>query len=94
MRGTSHTRLSWRSSSTVDETANLAILSDDNVLYVDKVTSAQPFGIEARIGSRLPIYCTALGKVLVSHLAPDTIDRYVETIVRLRREGRGRSRRR
>ena len=73
--------------STVDETANLAILSDDNVLYVDKVTSAQPFGIEARIGSRLPIYCTALGKVLVSHLAPDTIDRYVETIVRLRREG-------
>jgi DNA-binding IclR family transcriptional regulator len=52
----------------VHETVNLAILSDGMVLYVDKVTSDQPFGIEARVGSRLPAYCTALGKVLVAGL--------------------------
>ena len=53
---------------TVHETVNLAILSDGMVLYVDKVTCDQPFGIEARVGSRLPAYCTALGKVLVAGL--------------------------
>jgi DNA-binding IclR family transcriptional regulator len=71
----------------VDETANIAVLTDAGVLYVDKVTSAQPFGIEARIGSRLPAYCTALGKVLLSHLDPRAIDAYVEGLTRLRREG-------
>lgn len=70
----------------VDETANLAILSDQSVLYVDKVTSAQPFGIEARTGSRLPAYCTALGKVMLSHLDREAIDRYLELMTRLRRE--------
>lgn len=71
----------------VDETANIAILSDASVLYVDKVTSAQPFGIEARIGSRLPAYCTALGKVLLSHLDRTAIVAYMERLARLRREG-------
>ncbi|HEY4096759.1 MAG TPA: IclR family transcriptional regulator [Baekduia sp.] len=62
----------------VDETVNLAILSDTNVLYVDKVTSDRPFGIEAKIGSRLPAYCTALGKVLVSHLEPGLWKTYLK----------------
>jgi DNA-binding IclR family transcriptional regulator len=61
----------------VRETGNLAILSDQEVLYVDKVTSDQPFGLEARIGSRLPAYCTALGKVLVASLDQPKLDRYL-----------------
>lgn len=53
----------------VNETGNLAILDESRrVLYVDKVTSEQPFGVEARVGSRLPFYCTALGKALVAGL--------------------------
>jgi len=64
----------------VNETGNLAILSADQVLYVDKVTSEQPFGIEARVGSRLPAYCTALGKVLVAHLDADGRAHYLKTL--------------
>jgi DNA-binding IclR family transcriptional regulator len=69
----------------VHETGNLAIFSDRQVLYVDKVTSDQPFGLEARIGSRLPAFCTALGKVLVASLDDSALDDYLALLQTLRR---------
>ena len=52
----------------VRETVNLAVLDDNKVLYIDKVLSDRPFGFNARIGSRLPVHLTALGRVLVAGL--------------------------
>ena len=69
----------------VHETGNLAIFSDRQVLYVDKVTSDQPFGLEARIGSRLPAFCTALGKVLVASLDDAALDDYLALLETVRR---------
>jgi DNA-binding IclR family transcriptional regulator len=69
----------------IHETGNIAILSGDMVLYTDKATSDQPFGIEARVGSKLPAYCTALGKVLVANLDPDDFTRYLEHMRATRR---------
>jgi DNA-binding IclR family transcriptional regulator len=72
----------------VHETCNLAILSNSTVLYADKVTSDQPFGIEARVGSCLPAYCTALGKVLVAGLGEEGLVDYLSYVkaARKRRE--------
>jgi DNA-binding IclR family transcriptional regulator len=70
----------------IHETGNIAVLSDRRVLYVDKVTSDQPFGIEARIGSRLPAHCTALGKVLVSGLDDSGLQAYLSLLKELRDE--------
>lgn len=67
----------------VDETVNLGVLSEQSVLYVDKVTSDRPFGIEAKVGSRLPAYCTALGKVLVAPLDEARWKEYVGRSARL-----------
>jgi DNA-binding IclR family transcriptional regulator len=64
----------------VHETVNLGVLRDGEVLYVDKVTSDQPFGIEARVGSRLPAYCTALGKVLMAYQDEPAIEGYLERL--------------
>lgn len=50
----------------VRESAHLAVLDEGLVLYIDKVASDQPFGIEFRVGSRLPAHSTALGKALVA----------------------------
>ena len=69
----------------VHETCNLAILSNSTVLYTDKVTSDQPFGIEARVGSCLPAYCTALGKVLVAGLGEDGLADYLSHVRAARR---------
>jgi DNA-binding IclR family transcriptional regulator len=50
----------------VRESVHLAVLDEGVVLYLDKVTSDQPFGIEFRVGSRVPAHSTALGKVLLA----------------------------
>jgi IclR family transcriptional regulator, KDG regulon repressor len=50
----------------VRESVHLAVLDNGEVLYVDKVASDQPFGIEFRVGTRLPVHSTALGKALVA----------------------------
>ena len=68
----------------VHETGNLAILQNSQILYVDKVTSDQPFGVEARIGSRLPAYCTALGKTLLADLDGPELDEYIGVLARTR----------
>jgi DNA-binding IclR family transcriptional regulator len=48
------------------ETANLVILDGREVLYLDKAESPQSLRIFSRIGGRAPLYCTAVGKVLLA----------------------------
>lgn len=61
----------------VRETANLGTLQEHRIVYFDKVLSDQPFGIEAKIGSRVPAYCTALGKAILAHADEPALDRYL-----------------
>ncbi|MBP1763648.1 MAG: kdgR 1 [Firmicutes bacterium] len=55
-------------SSVYQETAHLAVLSGDEVVYIDKVDGSRSIGIRSRIGGRNPAYCTGVGKVLLSGL--------------------------
>jgi IclR family transcriptional regulator, KDG regulon repressor len=52
------------------ETANLVVLDDREALYLDKVESPQNLRIFSRIGHRAPLYCTAVGKVLLAFRTP------------------------
>jgi len=61
----------------VRETTNLGVLQDNRVMYLDKVMSDQPFGIEAKIGSRVPAFATALGKSLLAYSEDVRIERYL-----------------
>jgi DNA-binding IclR family transcriptional regulator len=49
------------------ETANLVVLDGQDALYLDKVESPQNLRIFSRIGHRTPLYCTAVGKVLLAY---------------------------
>jgi len=51
---------------TVRETVHLGVLDDQLVIFVDKATSEQPFTIEIRVGSSLPVYATPMGLVLAA----------------------------
>ena len=64
-----------------NETVQMAILSDDSIAYVDKVEPPeQPLRINTQIGSRRPIHCTGLGKVLAAfHPEPAEIERILKT---------------
>ena len=53
-------------------TANMAILDDTDIIYVERCRSSKKSSTEIeldlRVGSRLPAYCTSMGKVLLAHL--------------------------
>lgn len=55
------------------ETAQVGILSGDQVLYIAKVDSPQPIRLISDIGRALPVYCTAIGKALVSQMERDEL---------------------
>jgi IclR family KDG regulon transcriptional repressor len=49
------------------ETANVVTLDGREALYLDKAESSQNLRIFSRIGHRAPLYCTAVGKVLLAY---------------------------
>jgi DNA-binding IclR family transcriptional regulator len=48
------------------ELVNLGLWDDGNVVYADQVPSSQPVVLRARVGTRVPVHCTAMGKVLLA----------------------------
>ncbi len=71
------------------ETCDLSILSRGEVQYLEVVQSRQALQIAARPGQRLPVHCTASGKVFLAFLARDelaqvlgsSLVRYTDTTV-------------
>lgn len=55
----------------IAETVHMAILKNSRVFYVDKVESPQGLKISSHIGSYIPAYATALGKVLLAFLTKE-----------------------
>jgi IclR family transcriptional regulator, acetate operon repressor len=57
-----------RLASEVGETVNLTILEKGEVVYLDRVESAWPLRMTLQPGSRVPLHCTASGKLLLAYL--------------------------
>lgn len=53
----------------VEETVHLAVYNEGEIVYIERVEGLRTQGMYTRIGKRAPAHCTALGKVLLSHLA-------------------------
>lgn len=64
----------------INETVNLAQLYDDQLLYLDKVESRRSLQMQSRIGSRLPLYCTGLGKAILARLPEERLHTILERI--------------
>lgn len=50
------------------ESCNLTILENNQVLYLDRVETTHPLRLHLDIGTRVPLHCTASGKLFLSHL--------------------------
>lgn len=48
------------------ETIHLAVPSGREVVYISKIESPHALGMSSHIGSRLPMYCTSLGKAILA----------------------------
>lgn len=55
-------------SETLREMVQMGKEDKGDVLYVEKVDSSQMMRIVSEVGSRLPMHCTGLGKMLLSHM--------------------------
>lgn len=55
----------------VSEAASLSILEGADVVYIERVQAAwMRLGVNIRVGSRVPAYCTAAGHAILAHLPP------------------------
>jgi DNA-binding IclR family transcriptional regulator len=72
------------------ESCNLGVMANGQVVYVDRVESQWPLGLRFETGSRVPMHCTAIGKLLLSqlpegsldaHLASGALTRYTATTI-------------
>ena len=63
-----------------NETVNLAVLHNGEVLYVDLLESSRPFRMSAMIGSRMPIANTSLGKALIARAAEHELEQVFDTL--------------
>lgn len=57
------------------ETIHLTVRHGLSAVYVEKLDSPEPLRIHSRIGASVPLYCTAVGKVMLAYMPPDEQDR-------------------
>jgi IclR family pca regulon transcriptional regulator len=62
------------------ESCSVATLVDDELLYVARAHVSRIMKVDLAIGSRLPAYCTSMGRVLLAHLPPTQLDRYFQSV--------------
>ncbi|GAC1325538.1 MAG: IclR family transcriptional regulator C-terminal domain-containing protein [Collimonas sp.] len=64
-------------SRTLNESSSLAVMDDDEILYVARAATSRVMSVALNTGSRLPAYCTSLGRVMLAHMAPAELDQYL-----------------
>jgi DNA-binding IclR family transcriptional regulator len=77
-------------SAKIGETCNFGVMVGNAVVYLDRVEAAWPFGLKFDPGSRVPVHCTSMGKLLLSMLprsrsqeliGASSLYRYTETTI-------------
>ena len=62
------------------ETIHLALLVDNQVIYVDKKESAHAIRMYSQIGKVAPIYCTGVGKAVLAFQPAETIEKLLDGV--------------
>jgi DNA-binding IclR family transcriptional regulator len=62
------------------QTANLAVLTNDRVMYLDCQTPSHSVALSVSPGLTMPVHATSLGKVLLAYLPPAELDAVLERI--------------
>jgi DNA-binding IclR family transcriptional regulator len=53
----------------VQETCNCSLFNEGNIIYLDRVEANWPVSISLNVGSRVPINCTASGKLILAYMS-------------------------
>lgn len=75
-------------STALNESCSAAMLSGEDVVYVARIPGRHILSVALHVGTRLPAYCTSMGRVLLSDLAPDALRAFLSTATLERRTAR------
>ena len=59
----------------IGETCNCTMLDGDEVVYLDRVETAWPLRVNLQPGSRVPLHCSASGKLFLAHMRREARER-------------------
>jgi IclR family pca regulon transcriptional regulator len=59
------------------EACSAAVLSGEDVVYVARVPGRHILSVALHVGTRLPAFCTSMGRVLLSDLPPAELDAFL-----------------
>ncbi|AWK88434.1 IclR family transcriptional regulator domain-containing protein [Azospirillum thermophilum] len=66
-----------RVSGAVQESCSAAVLDEDEVVYIARAATKRIMSVGLNVGSRLPAYCTSMGRVLLAALPEGELEAYL-----------------
>ncbi|HTH52591.1 MAG TPA: IclR family transcriptional regulator C-terminal domain-containing protein [Edaphobacter sp.] len=69
-----------RMSAALRESFSVATLDGDDIVYVARTTVNRVMAVDLHIGSRLPAYCTSMGRILLAYLTPEQLETYLARV--------------
>ncbi len=67
-------------SHTLHESSSIATLDGLEIIYVARASVTRIMSIDLGVGSRLPAFCTSMGRVLLANLPPEEFESYLARI--------------
>jgi IclR family pca regulon transcriptional regulator len=61
----------------VHESSSAAALDEDEIVYIARAATRRIMSVTLNVGSRLPAYCTSMGRVLLAHLPRPDLDDFL-----------------
>jgi IclR family transcriptional regulator, pca regulon regulatory protein len=62
------------------ESFSVATLDGDDIVYIARTQVTRVMAVDLHIGSRLPAYCTSMGRVLLAYLPGDQLEQYLARV--------------
>ena len=69
-----------RMSAVLRESFSVATLDGDDIVYIARSSVSRVMSDDLHIGSRLPAYCTSMGRVLLAYLPGDQSEQYLSRV--------------
>jgi IclR family transcriptional regulator, pca regulon regulatory protein len=70
-----------RMSAALRESFSVATLDGEDIVYIARTQVNRVMAVDLHIGSRLPAYCTSMGRVLLAYLPTDQLETYLAKAV-------------
>src|SRR5918998_1502387 len=69
-----------RISEQTGESSSAAVLDGDEIVYIARSATRRIMSIGLGVGSRLPAYCTSLGRAILAYQSPEDVEAYLQRV--------------